>query len=166
VAATAGIIRSHLDGVEALAASLDAAVSETPRELDEDRVRSVSRALEEDEDLAGWSWWYMVETTSARRLVGVALYKGRPSEDGTVELGYVVLPADRGKGYATEAVRALATRAFDDDAVRAVLAHADPDATASLKVLNKCGFACVGAGSPPGALRYALLRHWAADPDG
>jgi len=165
MAATTGILRSHLEGHEALSTSLDAEVRETPRELGEDRVQGVLRALEDSEEMAGWSWWYMIETTSSRRLVGFALYKGRPSVHGTVELGYVVLPSDRCQGYATEAVRALVTWAFDEPDVRAVLAHAEPDSAASLKVLNRCGFACVGAGSPPGALRYALLRHWVADPE-
>jgi RimJ/RimL family protein N-acetyltransferase len=71
-------------------------------------------------------------------------FKGPPTDDGTVEIAYMIHPDQRGKGYATEAAAALTSYAFTDDRVRTVLAHTLPEANASTRVLTKCGFRLVG----------------------
>lgn len=45
-----------------------------------------------------------------------------PPAEGTVELGYSIIPEARGRGYATELVEALVSHAFHRDA-QAVIAH-------------------------------------------
>jgi ribosomal-protein-alanine N-acetyltransferase len=46
--------------------------------------------------------WVLIERSS-RTVVGDAGYIGPPGADGTIEIGYSVVPARRGRGYASEA---------------------------------------------------------------
>lgn len=77
-------------------------------------------------------------------VIGKCAFKGPPGADGAVEIAYVVAPAYRGKGYATEAAEALASYAFGSGQVRVVRAHTLPEPNASTRVLTKSGFRRVG----------------------
>ena len=77
-------------------------------------------------------------------LTGSCGFKGPPTDEGTVEIAYMINPDQQGRGYATEAAAALTAYAFTDDRVRVVLAHTLPEANASTRVLTKCGFHHVG----------------------
>jgi RimJ/RimL family protein N-acetyltransferase len=50
----------------------------------------------------------------------------------------------QGRGYATEAARALVAHAFGIDGVRVVRAHTLAQINASTRVLTKCSFEHVG----------------------
>jgi [ribosomal protein S5]-alanine N-acetyltransferase len=86
-----------------------------------------------------WGALFFVEP-SARVLVGFGGFKGAPSPDSVVELGYAIAPAFRGKGLATAAVAQMVQRAFDDPLVRAVDAHTLGEVNASTRVLEKSLF--------------------------
>ncbi len=73
-------------------------------------------------------------------VVGSAGFKGAPNASGMVELGYGIVPAFEGRGYATEVAKMLVAWAFASGAVRVVRAHTLPQTNASTKVLGKCGF--------------------------
>ena len=60
------------------------------------------------------------------------------------EIGYGILEAFRGLGYASEAVGLALSWAFRHPAVKAVEAETDPGNTASRRVLEKCGFRPMG----------------------
>ncbi len=77
-----------------------------------------------------------------------------PPSDGAVELGYGVAPSRRGRGYAPEAVRALAEHAFTAPEVKAVFANVEPSNPASVRVLVKAGFIRTATGSEQGTDRY------------
>ena len=77
-------------------------------------------------------------------VIGSCGYKGPPNLEGVVEIAYGVDTDYQGRGYATEAARALVDFAFDDDHVRLVRAHTLPDNGASAQVLTKCGFDQIG----------------------
>jgi len=62
-----------------------------------------------------------------------------PAEFLTWELGYIFHPDHQGKGYCTEASRALVAHAFDHWNAHRVVAFCDPLNPASWKVLEKCG---------------------------
>jgi ribosomal-protein-alanine N-acetyltransferase len=62
-----------------------------------------------------------------------------PPRDGVVEVGYGIVASRQGRGYATEAVRALLALLALDPAVREVVAHAEPVNAASIRVLEKVG---------------------------
>lgn len=113
----------------------------------------------------GMYWMVLRESASGRALVGGAGFKGMPSEDGTIEIGYGVVPEHQRRGYATETVRAFLAHAFASSKVQRVTAETYPHLAPSIGVLVKCGFTCLGevlsdfgAGSGPGVIRYELLR--------
>lgn len=73
-------------------------------------------------------------------LVGWGGFKGAPTEDGEVELGYEIAPGLRGRGLATAAVRAMLDVAWAEPQVRSVVAHTLAERNASVRVLEKAGF--------------------------
>ncbi len=72
-------------------------------------------------------------------VIGGIGFFGPPDETGTVSLGYGVAPEAEGRGYATEALRALLHHGFADARVRRVLADTAHDNVASQRVLEKAG---------------------------
>ncbi|WP_063058249.1 GNAT family N-acetyltransferase [Nocardia sienata] len=66
-----------------------------------------------------------------------------PPVDGVLELGYGIVPSRRGRGYATEATRALADYALTAPGVHTVSASVELVNPASVRVLEKAGFARV-----------------------
>jgi ribosomal-protein-alanine N-acetyltransferase len=71
--------------------------------------------------------------------VGSAGFLG-PPENGRVEIGYGLVASRRGRGYATEAVRALTAFAVGRPDVTEVVATVEPGNLASIRVLEKVGF--------------------------
>ena len=63
---------------------------------------------------------------------------------GTVEIGYAVVASAEGRGYATDAVRALVERFRVAAVGERVIAHTPFDRPASGRVLEKAGFAQAG----------------------
>jgi len=114
--------------------------------------------LRDRPDEVGWCVWYFIlREGNSRTVVGNGGFKGAP-RDGTVEIGYSILPAYQRRGYALEAVEALVRWAFEDARMRRVIAETYPDLHASLGVLRKAGFRrCEGA-SAPEIVRFELLH--------
>lgn len=69
---------------------------------------------------------------------------GEPGEAGTVEIGYDINPSYQGRGYATEMVRAAVVWALRQPTMRRVTAECLEDNAASIRVLEKAGFAQIG----------------------
>lgn len=67
-------------------------------------------------------------------------------ELGDPEIGYWLATAHWGKGYATEAARAVVDHLFTEHGVCAVAASARVVNPASRRVIEKCGFQWVGVG--------------------
>jgi RimJ/RimL family protein N-acetyltransferase len=63
---------------------------------------------------------------------------------GVVEIGYAVVSSCWGRGYATEAVRALVERARAVPEVERIIGHTPLDRPASGRVLEKAGFTLMG----------------------
>jgi len=57
------------------------------------------------------------------------------------EIGYSILHAERGRGYATEAARAIIAEGFESAGLRRIRAYCVPENRASRAVLSKLGFA-------------------------
>lgn len=87
---------------------------------------------------------YLIIHRADQALIGLGGYKGAPDGNGAVEIGYGIADAYRGRGYATEAARALVDAAFDDANVRIVMAHTLTQENASTSVLKKLGMVNVG----------------------
>jgi ribosomal-protein-alanine N-acetyltransferase len=69
----------------------------------------------------------------------VVAFAGKPDHSGAVLIGYAMYPGRAGKGYATEAVRALVDWAFAQSGVRAVRALAPVWNTPAVHVAEKVG---------------------------
>ena len=111
----------------------------------------------------GWGVWYFLlrdDLSGSRVAIGNGGFKGPPTAEGAVEIGYSLLVEHHGKGYATEAIGALLAWAFGQPEVRLVIAETLPQLIPSIRLLEKCGFRFVGPGSDPepGAIRYELPR--------
>ncbi|MFG3101844.1 GNAT family N-acetyltransferase [Streptomyces sp. NPDC048182] len=86
-----------------------------------------------------WGVFTLVRRADGRAIGGIGFH-GAPDEDGRVEVGYDLVPAARGAGHATEALRALAGWALRRPEVTAVFATTEPDNHASQAVLARAGF--------------------------
>ena len=73
-------------------------------------------------------------------MIGGGGYKGKPTAEGMVELGYEITSNYRNNGYATEMARGLIAHAFTNNMVKSIIAHTLAEENASTKVLQKCGF--------------------------
>ena len=93
--------------------------------------------------------WYTAWEISLRdtgERVGDMCFKGTP-ENNETEIGYGIDEQHRNKGYASEAVKALTEWAFSNSGeLYFVTAQADPENTASIRVLQKNGFVPAGRG--------------------
>ena len=81
--------------------------------------------------------WLVVRHDGVR--VGNLSFKGL-DEDGSVEIGYGINAEYQGRGYATEAVKAVVDWSMNQTGVLRVEAETEPYNKASQRVLAKCGF--------------------------
>jgi ribosomal-protein-alanine N-acetyltransferase len=130
---------------------------------DDASMRFFLRFAQQHPEAAGYGCWYWLlkpaKATGNALLIGNGGFKGLPSADGTVEVGYSLLEGYQGKGYATEGVRALVAWAFENPRVRRVIAETEMDGASSQGVLRKNGFEVSDeAAAEAGAVRFALGR--------
>ena len=159
IPASPDLIREALLGDPALARALDAALpADWPPEFyDADSLTYTLDRLVADSEYEGWSTYFFLRRDD-RVLIGNGGYYAPPSEDGTVEVGYSVVPSMQGRGYATEATRGLVDRAFADRRVERIVAHTLPDRTPSIRVVEKVGFERSEATPEPGVIQFMLTR--------
>ncbi|WP_338900406.1 GNAT family N-acetyltransferase [Streptomyces sp. TG1A-60] len=90
-----------------------------------------------------WGMFALVRKEDGLAL-GALGYHGAPDEEGRVEIGYDLVEGARGRGYATEALRALVgwarERARDQGDVRSLFAVVEKANTASRGVVSRAGF--------------------------
>lgn len=82
--------------------------------------------------------------TDTRQAIGYLNFHSGPDETGMVEVGYTLLPAARGQGYALEAVRAAFDWATRVHGIRRFRASVAPDNERSLNLIAKLGFVKTG----------------------
>jgi RimJ/RimL family protein N-acetyltransferase len=97
---------------------------------------------------------------------GAITLAGLEPPTGQAMIGYAMMPAWRGRGFATRAVRLLSGWAFDHAGLARLIAGVAPDNVASQQVLTRAGFRREGyqrgrlpgpAGTRIDSLLYALL---------
>jgi RimJ/RimL family protein N-acetyltransferase len=146
----------------AFARLLAATVPENwPPESAADALPWFLKQLEADAANFGWLAWYGVDNGQAsegRTLIGSVGFKGRPNAEGTVEVGYSVLPQFCRQGYAGEMLGGILGWAFRSPDVARVIADTMPANTPSVRVLLRHGFRQVGPGSDEGSLLFEKLR--------
>jgi RimJ/RimL family protein N-acetyltransferase len=119
---------------------------------DEEDARSLGlRAGQMRDDPARTEWLVRAIALRApgRPMVGHAGFHGPPGINGlrkpdAVELGYTVFEDFRGRGYATEAARALIAWARSEHGVCHFIASVAPDNVPSLALVRKLGFVQTG----------------------
>jgi RimJ/RimL family protein N-acetyltransferase len=74
------------------------------------------------------------------QFLGVGLAPHVDAEAREVEIGYIVAPAARGRGVATEIVRRLTRWAFEELGALRVYLLIDADNVASLRVAERAGY--------------------------
>ena len=161
VPVTVDLLSAALEGPSALEIALHTRVPPTwpPEFLDRPALEFTrDRLIETPGDGEWWMYFVVLPAADERILIGSAGYKGPPTEDGTVEVGYGIVTDHRRHGYASEATRGLVARAFRLPEVRRVIAETLPELTPSIGVLRKCGFGLIGEGSEPGVIRFELTR--------
>lgn len=104
-----------------------------------------------------WGHRQVVERASGLVVGGIGFFG--PPRAAEVEIGYGIVPSRQGRGYATEALRAMIAMAWADARVRTVVAGTDPGNVASQRVLGKAGFRRIaGRITASGEFRYELTR--------
>jgi predicted CoA-binding protein/RimJ/RimL family protein N-acetyltransferase len=162
-AATGAHLDAELESAARLGTLLSAQVPVgwPPGEYDRPAIEMFRARLAEGPEQAGWLVWYAIQRPGAGHeaiLVAAAGFLGPPDPTGAVEVGYSVLPAYQGLGYATEIVAALAAHALSQPRVARVIAHVQASNLPSVKVLERSGFTVVGPGREPGTIEYARVR--------
>jgi ribosomal-protein-alanine N-acetyltransferase len=162
IPASPEVLRAELAGPATLAAALGVEIPPgwPPELYDRPAVEYCLGKLEAHPEEAGWWFHYFVRRPVAGQpatAVGAGGYKG-PPQDGTVEIGYSILPEHRRRGYACEATQGLAAHALERPGIGRVIAQTLPHLEASIGVLQKCGFRFAGEGSEEGAVCYELVE--------
>ena len=86
----------------------------------------------------GWVQLSVVERKSGS-LIGDVGLSPADGEPGVMKLGYTIAPASQGSGYATEAVSALVSYAFETLEADVVRVYASTDNIPSIRVAEKAG---------------------------
>jgi RimJ/RimL family protein N-acetyltransferase len=79
---------------------------------------------------------FLIEKKDGNRIGGITYFPA----GGNLEIGYVLIRSERGKGYGTEAVKIMVDYLFLSKDIVRVQAHTDVRNVASQKVLEKAGF--------------------------
>ena len=86
-----------------------------------------------------FTFWIVVEKQT-RTIVAELGFKGEPNEKGEVEIGYGTMPAQRGKGFMTEAVGGMISWAQSTAGIKYILAETDEKNIPSIKIVQKNNF--------------------------
>jgi RimJ/RimL family protein N-acetyltransferase len=125
----------------------------------EEQSRATLDALMAQGERLGFGYWVMRDRRTAGRLGGALLVLRR--EGTPVELGFALARSAWGKGFASEAARALVDHAFRDLGIPLLQAFIDPGNAASGAVLRKAGLRDEGLTTGPYGgtdRRFALTR--------
>lgn len=102
--------------------------------------------------------WVMIERESGS-VVGDVGFIGPPDENGSIEVGYSVIPDRRRRGYATEAASAIVEWALSEPGVEVVVAGCDRDNEPSIRTLERLGFQRTGEANGQLRWRYEPPAH-------
>ena len=106
-------------------------------------------------DKLEWYAIWMIELKDGTH-IGELCFKGLDS-NGIAEIGYGISEEYQNQGYATEAVKAVLTWAFQNPKVTAIEAETDAENISSKRVLEKCGFVPDGKIGDEGP-RFTITR--------
>jgi [ribosomal protein S5]-alanine N-acetyltransferase len=162
VPATENILQAEIEDRDRLGFLLGAQIPYNwPPDEYLDAIPVFLSALQSNPALLGWQSWYWLRRESAPErptVIGSGGFRGEPDSTGTIELGYSVLPQYERLGYATEGSRGLIDWAMGQREVNRIIAETLLDNEASIRVLEKLGFAPAPDEPREGMKRFELLR--------
>lgn len=112
-------------------------------ELDSGYIEAMKMVLENVLKNINYFQWYtdwQIVLKSENKIIGSVGFKGKPNENGEVEIGYGLNENYERKGFMTEAVRHMVRWALEQKGIKHVIAETEIDNIASQKVLKKNGF--------------------------
>jgi len=131
---------SHYEGLRRMDSDtrvmryINQGIAKTPEETWEG-IRRVQARWEQ----YGYSWWVIKEKASGE-IVGAACLQHLANVDGApLEIGWRLVPEHHGKGYATEAAKAIIAFAVERTGTTYLVAVADPDNIPSHRVMQRLG---------------------------
>jgi ribosomal-protein-alanine N-acetyltransferase len=92
-----------------------------------------------EKDSMGHVWDGIIIHKADQVAIGGIGFHGPPDETGRVEIGYNIIPAYEGQGYATEMARRVIDWAFQMPGIQAITAECLDDNIGSIRVLEKLG---------------------------
>lgn len=101
-----------------------------------------------------WSFYWILRQESPEQPVLIGSGGFLVHKNGTLEIGYSLLAAYQGRGYATEAVRSMVEWASSRLRKDSIIAYTYPHLKASIRVLEKNGFILKGKGPEEGTIVY------------
>jgi ribosomal-protein-alanine N-acetyltransferase len=104
----------------------------------EEALAHIAMMDEKIENNTGINWGITVK--GEEKIMGIIGHYRIQPENHRAEIGYMSLPQYNGKGYITEAIKAVVTYGFEQMNLHSIEAVIDPGNTASEKVLLKNGF--------------------------
>lgn len=112
----------------------------------------------------GLGYWTIVGRFEPGRFLGWILLIPTDGSGPEIEIGWRLIRAAWGKGYATEAAKPVMRHAFLSLGVERIIAEIAPGNAASIRVAEKLGLKAEGESGEPGARwrRYAVGRADAA----
>ena len=168
VPATVEVLESDLHDHARLARLLDATVpfAWPPGEMNDEVLTEFIRMASEKTDPFFACWYWVLDTLAERRrvLIGIGGIASAFNAPDTVLIGYAMLGEYQNRGYATEAVHHLIPEIFANRRIARIMATTCPELRASVRVLEKNGFACTGPTLPgegpgKGTIGYVLERN-------
>lgn len=93
-----------------------------------------------DKEAYLWNSFWLIIRKSDRVVVGSIGFKGKPNNEGEVEIGYGLSKEFEKNGYMTEVVKEICKWALEQDNVSSITAETDFDNFPSQKILIRCGF--------------------------
>ena len=122
---------------------------ETDPTLKQAYAEMLQGCLDHPADRLWYAVWFLELKARPGTVIGDLSFKG-VAPDGMAEIGYGLREGFCGRGYMTEAVKAIVAWALTQQGVTRVEAETDPDNTASQKVLSRAGFIPTGTAGEEG----------------
>ncbi|UFT99700.1 GNAT family N-acetyltransferase [Radiobacillus kanasensis] len=142
---TKELITATIMGKSELEALLEVKVSaEWPNPDYEEILPFIEEQLTNNPEFSKWS--YLIVHNQTQMIVGEIGCKGSPDENGSVEIGYGVVPFYQKKGIASEAVSGFVNWLRTEPKVGKILAECLPENIGSIRVLEKSGFVRIKTG--------------------
>ncbi|MEV6121912.1 GNAT family N-acetyltransferase [Streptomyces sp. NPDC052077] len=130
-------------------------VASGPFQGTRDASRMLVTAYEAGAHRPEWGVFVLVRAEDGRA-VGAIGFHGPPNGENRAEIGYDLAVDGRGRGYATEALRALSAWPPAREGGTRLLAMTEPDNTASQAVLTRAGYVLTRREEETGLLVYEL----------